>query len=177
MTALPLSHLATSRSWQANFLQILPTVQTHAMVCFRQRNPADQEEAIAETLASACISYARLARQKKLAQVYPSTVATYAVKAVRAGRHVGGHQNCRDVLNPLTQKKKGIGVVSLNPWNNSANTWRNLLLASRKVSPADQACFNLDFATWMKQWPARHRRIINALASGDGRRMWRNVLA
>jgi hypothetical protein len=41
------------------------------------------------------------------------------------------------------------------------------VVESRRVSPADRAAFKLDFAQWLSQWPFRHRKIINALASGE----------
>ena len=165
--AIPLRTLATSPRWQDNVLKVLPAVKTHAQISFRRRNPTDQEEAAAEALASACVSYTRLARQKKLARVYPRNIAINAIKAVRSGRHVGGHQNCRDVFSPLAAKNKGVVGASLSPWCGQEDTWKDMQLESRKISPADQACFNLDFATWLKQWPARHRKIINAWASGE----------
>lgn len=168
--AVPLSELAISRSWKANFLRIMPAVKTHAGICFRRLNPTDQEEATAETIARACLTYATLARQRKLAQVYTSNIATNAVRAVKSDRHVGGRQSSRDVMSPLTHKKKGISVGSLSPWSGKDDTWRDLTLESKRVSPADQACFNLDFQDWLKTWPQRHRQIIAALAAGH--RAW-----
>ena len=166
MTAIPLSRLATSRRWQSNFMSIMPAVQTHASVCFRKLNPTDQEEATAEAIARACVTYANLVRQKKLDRVYAGNIATFAVKAVNSGRRVGGHQNRKDVLSPTAQKTKNITMASLSPWSTPDNTWRDLLLESKRVSPADQACFNVDFHEWLKSWPERHRQIIAALAAG-----------
>lgn len=71
------------------------------------------------------------------------------------------------MLNPLTHKKKGIGIVSLSPWDSAEGTWREVVVESKRVSPADRAVYNLDFAARLKSWPRRHRRIINALASGE----------
>jgi len=166
MTAIPLSELATSRRWQSNFMRIMPAVQTHASVCFHRLNPTDQEEATAEAIARACVTYQKLVQQKKLGQVYVGNIATFAVKAVNGGRRVGGHRNSKDVLDPVTRTKKNITVASLSPWSTPDNTWRDLLLESRRVSPADQACFNVDFHEWLSSWPQRHRMIIAALAAG-----------
>ena len=164
--AVPLSALATSRRWQHNFLKVLPAVQTHAKVYFRRLRPGARAEATAEAVARACVTYRKLVQQKKLGQVYVGNIATFAVKAVNSGRRVGGHQNRKDVLSPTAQKTNGIAVASLSPWSTSDNTWRDLLLESRRVSPADQACFNLDFQDWLRAWPQRHRQIITALAAG-----------
>ena len=165
--ATPLSQLATSRRWQDNFVSILGAIQNHASVRFRRMRSEAKAEATAEAIASACVSYRKLSRQKKLARVFPGNIATFAVQAVKGGRHVGGHQNCRCVLNSLTHKKKGIVVGSLSPFDPHEGSWKDLAVESRKVSPADTACFRLDFQSWLKRWPRRHRQIINALMAGS----------
>ena len=166
-SAIPLSVLATSRRWQDNFVRILPAVEKHAFIRFHRLPPVAREEATAEAVASACVSYARLVRQKKLAHAYVGNIATNAARAVNGGRHVGGSQSCRCALNSLTHKKKGIVVHSLSPWSGVDDTWKDLMLESRRVSPADQACFNLDFQEWLKSWPQRDRKIIAMLAAGE----------
>lgn len=167
MTAIPLSQLATSGHWQINFLKILPVIQTHAKVRFRKLNATNRAEATAEAVAAACEGYSTLVRQKKLARAYPGNIATNAVRFVNSGRHVGGHQSCRDVMSPLAQKKHGVAVSSVSRWRNYDATWQDLALESRKVSPADQACFNLDFAEWLGTWSLRQRQIILLLAAGN----------
>ena len=166
MTAIPLSQLATSRRWQSNFLAVLPAVQSHAMVCFRRLRPDARAEAMADTIARAFVDYGCLAKRNRLAHAYAGSLASFAVQRVRGHRQVGSRQNSKDVLNPLTHQKKGITVNSLSPWCGKEDTWRDLVLESRRVSPADQACFNVDFQEWLKRWPQRHRQIIGYLASG-----------
>ena len=166
MAAINLSQLATSRRWQSNFLALVPVVETHAAIRFRRLALVDREEAVAEAVAAACLSYHQLAGQRKLHKAYASTLANFAVRRVTQDRHVGGHRNCRDVLNPATRKKRGISVTSLSPWCNTIGTWRDLDLESRRVSPADQVCFKLDLQAWLKTWPSRHCKIIAALAAG-----------
>ena len=167
MSAIPLSALATSRRWQDNFMAIVPAIQTHAAISFRRCNPVDREEAAAEATAAACLSYRSLARQRRLGWAYVGTLANFAVRRVAQHRLVGGHQSSRDVLSPLTAKKKGVVVTTLSPWDASENTWRDVAVESKRVSPADHAAFNVDFAQWLGQWAPRHRRIINALAAGE----------
>lgn len=167
MTAVPLSALATSRQWQTNYLKVLPAVQTHAQISFRRMNPADREEAQAEAVARACVTYARLARQKKLDRVYAGNLATFAAQAVRAGRRVGQSQSSRDVMSELTRKKRCIVVGSLTPWDVAEGTWREIAVETKWVSPADTAAFRLDFANWLNSWPRRDRKIIAMLAAGE----------
>ena len=168
MSAVPLSQLATSRNWQANFLTVLPAVQNHAAVRFRHLHAEARAEATAHAVAAAVVSYHALTRQNKLSQAYPGTVATFAVKSVNSGRHVGGHINSKDVLNPLAQKRHSIAVRSTTPWNRQEGDWRDMVLETRRASPADQAAFNLDFQTWLQSWSRRDRQIIFQLAAGYG---------
>ena len=161
-TKTPLSTLATSRCWQSNFLGVLPAVQNHARHCFRRLHGEARQEAIAATIAQAFADYGNLARQRKLAHVYPSSLASFAVQRVRAGRPVGTPQNTRDLFN-----RDPLRIQSLTPCDSGERTWRELVIEDRRVTPAEQACFNLDFRDWLSQWPRRHRKIITTLAAGN----------
>ena len=166
MAALTLSQLATSDHWQTNFAAVLPVVQTHASIQFRHLQPEALEEATAETVARACFDYDDLVKRHRLGHAYPSTLATYAVQRVRAHRCVGGHQNAKDVLSPVAQARHGFALTTLTPWDVHEGSWREVVVESKRVNPADSATFRVDFADWLGQWPKRHRRIINALAAG-----------
>jgi len=161
-TKTPLSTLATSRCWQNNFLGVLPAVRNYARHCFRRLHGEARQEAIAATIAQAFADYGNLARQRKLAHVYPSSLATFAVRRVRAGRPVGTPQNTRDLFN-----RDPLRIQSLTPCDSGEGTWRELVVEDRRVTPAEQACFNLDFRDWLSQWPRRHRNIITTLAAGN----------
>jgi hypothetical protein len=45
--------------------------------------------------------------------------------------------------------------------------WRAVVLEDRKVSPADQAAFNIDFQRWLGSFDFRERKIISSLAAGE----------
>jgi hypothetical protein len=45
---------------------------------------------------------------------------------------------------------------------------REWLVADRRVSPADEACFRLDFEAWLARLPERRRRTAESLAEGHG---------
>jgi hypothetical protein len=165
-TAVPLSDLATSRRWQTNFLDVMPAVMNHARVRFRHLPACHQAEAVAETIARACVDYAGLARKRQLHRVYAGSLATFAAKAVAAGRRAGGHVNSKDVLNPVAQQRRGFSITSVSRWDRQEGDWRDMTLESRRATPADQAIFNVDFQTWLNGWSHRHRRIIIALSAG-----------
>ena len=51
--------------------------------------------------------------------------------------------------------------------DNGPEGWRAAVMENRRVSPADQAAFNLDFERWMGGFSRRHQRIIQRLAAGE----------
>ena len=167
MSVFPVSMLAATGQWQTDFLAVLPAVRTHAQVCFRKLPRNDREEAVAEATACAFVSYCSLARRNRLNGVYPSTLATYAAHRVRNDRHVGGSQSSTDVLSPLAGRRRGFVVGSLTP-SRGEDGWRAVAVEDGRVSPADQAAFNLDFRAWLDGFTGRDRRIINRLAAGEG---------
>jgi DNA-binding CsgD family transcriptional regulator len=166
MSAIP----QVSCDWQAGFLQVLPTIQSQARIRFRKLSANRREDAIQEAIASACASYQRLAAQGKLHAAHPSTLANFAVNFVRNGRHVGGMQDrARDVMSPACQKRRGIRIVSAdaNPAGHGTDGWRQIVIADRRASIPDVACFRVDFAEFLKILNRRDRKIISALSAGE----------
>src|SRR4051794_14943616 len=96
------------------FLTLLPIVQRHAETVFRRLSPVDHEEAVAESLAVAFISYQRLREQGKDGRDFPLSIAICATRHVCDGRHVGGSRNTSDVLSWRARTKRGFRVESLS---------------------------------------------------------------
>ena len=166
--------MITQLSWQQSFLQVLPAVETHAKIQFRRLGAQRREEAIQETIAAACVIYQLAAVQGKLNVVRPGSLADFAVKHVRGGRHVGGHQDgARDVMSPVFQRRHDVEVVSYDrdrfPANlrNGTDGWRQVVLADRKVPVPDLAAFRVDFGQWFQMRSRRDRSIISALIAGE----------
>ena len=166
MSCVHISGLPVSSSWQSGFLAVLPTVRTHARIRFRYLRAESREEAVQAAIASACLSYQRLARQGKLHGVHPASLADYAVRRFRSGRSVGSRQNSLDLHSPLARRKHQIHLHSLTP-STRGDDWQAALVECRRVAPADLAAFHLDFAQWLGGFAQRDRRIISALASGE----------
>jgi Helix-turn-helix domain len=161
-------------SWQQSFLQVLPAVLTHAKIQFRRLGAQRREEAIQETIATACVNYQLAAAQGKLNVVRPGSLADFAVKHVRAGRRVGGHQDAaRDVMSPVCQRRHRVEVVSIDhhrlpaSLRNGTDGWRQLVLADRKVPVPDLAAFRVDFGQWFQTRSRRDRSIISWLIAGE----------
>ena len=98
----------------------------------------------------------------------PGTLATFAVRFVKNGRHVGGHQDsARDCLSPLAQRHHAFNTTSLGSLNDPSG-WNQLVAARGRYSIPDAAAFRIDFARWLKTLAHRDRRIIAAFIRGDG---------
>jgi hypothetical protein len=155
-------------SWQEGFLAILPAVVKTAKIRFRRLAAEKREEAIQETIAAACVLYQLTAAQGKLDVVRPGPLADFAVRHVRSGRHVGGHQDGpRDVMSPVCQRRRGVQISSLTPGRDDEDGWREVTVEDRRVCPADRASFIVDFSTWVKSFTRRDRRMVNRLATGE----------
>jgi len=159
--------------WQAGSLAVMPAVQTHAQIAFRNLRPVEREERIAEAVASSCVAYQRLAAQGKLGVARPSMLAQYAVCHVRSGRHVGGRQNGpKDVMSPVCQDRHGISITSYAERQRSRcgwrrDGWRALVVAEGRDSIAETVAFRLDFAQFLRTLSRRDRRVISWLVRGD----------
>ena len=161
-------------SWQSSFLQVLPAVQQHAQIRFRRLTADRREEAIQEAIDSDCEIYQLAVEQVKLKVVRPGSLADFAVRHVRTGRHVGGSQNAaRDVMSPSCQRRYGIEVVSLDHHRVSAGLrdgtdgWKKIAVEDRKANIPDLSAFRIDFTQWLRTLTRRDRSIISALTSGE----------
>jgi hypothetical protein len=163
-----MSAIPQTSGWQAGFMKLLPAVQTHARIKFRKLRPEQREEAVQETIAAACMHYQLAAAQGKLHAVHPCTLADFAVRHVRTGRHVGGcHDRINDVLSPTCHRLRAIKVCGYPAHSfDGTDGWRQQALADRKMGVADLAVFRIDFAQWLKTLAHRDRRIIAALVAG-----------
>jgi hypothetical protein len=153
----------TSSTWQQGFMSVLPAIETHAKIQFRRLPAERREDAVQEAVASACASYQLLAAKSKLDLAHPSTLASFAVMAVRGGRRVGGRQDAaQDVLSPVARRRHGVRTISFDN-----DGWRELLLADRRSNVPNLAAFRLDFDSWFSSFNRRDRQIISALAAGE----------
>jgi hypothetical protein len=157
--------------WQAGFLTILPAIQTHARIQFRRLSRERREDAIQEAIASACESFQRLAVQGRLHVANPTSMASYAVRRVRHGRHVGGSQEAaQDAMSRVAQSRHAFCTESYDNYDRAEGGWRPMAIEDRRISIPDLAAFRIDFARWLRTFTRRDRRIIVALIRGE--RTW-----
>jgi hypothetical protein len=153
--------------WQGGFVSILPTIHRQVRHSFRRQQAVHQEESVAEGIAAACVSYQLLAARGQLHRVSPTSIAGYALRHVRSGRHVGGSQDSvQDPLGPAA-RRRGVLVHSLQAGGGEGTEWRGLALADKRSDVAELACFRLDFQDWLSTLTERDRRVISGLCEGE----------
>src|SRR5690242_3211059 len=101
-------------SLHAGLLAILPQIERHARIYFRDiRCDNKKEDYIEETIALSWAWYGRLVRRGKDVNSFIGGLVRYAARAVRCGRRLTGQEKAKDVLSSLAQKRHGFTVVSL----------------------------------------------------------------
>lgn len=160
---LDLEHL------HAGFLSLLPRVQLHAEVYFRDiRCPHRKEDFISEAVSLAWKWYVRLIKRGKDPHQFPSALATFAARAARSGRRLVGQEKGKDVLSPRARQRHDFAVGSLPSSSTlNGNVWDEALMDNTQSAVPDQVCFRLDFPVWRKTRCARDRRLIDDLMRGE----------
>ncbi len=167
---------ASMTTAHAQFEAALPAITSAARYAFRRRRPQDRDEAVAEARACAWKAWRGLVeRGKDPVAVGVSGIAGYAVRHVINGRrigHRGGGRGSMDVFHFRAQAACGFKVVSLDseaevpPEPSFRGAWVGWFAGDNRVTPADEACFRLDFTAWLESLPGRKRRVAELLAEG-----------
>ncbi len=123
----------------------------------------------------------RLVAQGKDPALFPSTLATYAARAVRSGRRLARMERPKDVLSPRAQQLHDFRVESLpvstraayehlysSPHGQQRQDAFEERLRDNTVTPVpEQVHFRLDFPAWLKTRTDRDRRVIRDLMAGE----------
>ena len=95
--------------WHQEFLTyVLPAVQLIAQLRFRDLPEAEREEATAEAVAGALVTFLRLLQRGKAPTAFAGRLARYAVMRVLAGRLTSCSDNCQDAMSRLATRTTGI---------------------------------------------------------------------
>ena len=157
-----------SSSWQEGFLRMLPKIEEHAQIAFRDLRGEAREEAVQEAVANAAVAYARLFELGKTDIAYPGVLGRFAVAQVRSGRKVGTRQNSKDVMSRIAQGRHSFAVERLDRYDRQDGEWIEAVVEDQRTPVADQAAFRCDFPRWLGMQPRRERRIAELLAVGYG---------
>jgi hypothetical protein len=184
MSALGDSHAHLARMHQLHdaFLQILPRIELHGHIVFRGLKCLDRkQDLIAEMVALAWVWFLRLMEKGKDPTQFPSVLAAYAARAVKAGRRVCGQEKCKDVMSPRAQQRYRFRVEGLPsstqtcheqchscPHGQALQDAVEARLRHNTMTPPDeQAMFRIDFACWLASLTPRERHLIAAMARNE----------
>jgi hypothetical protein len=172
--------VATAQDLHAQFLAILPRIERHARVYFRQFSQVTKEEAVADVVALSWKWFRRLVERGKDVNGFVSTLATYAAKAVQNGRRLCGQLKAKDVLSARAQRRHGFKVEPLPTSTRTSHAelyavagqrqldiYEERLQDNTRTPPDEQAAFRLDFPAWLTTRTERDRRIIADMAVGE----------
>ena len=117
--------MAASHPLHARFLMLLPRIETHAKIYFRDIRCADKRaDRIAETIAVSWKWFVKLDDRGKDATQFVSAIAILAAKAVRSGRRLAGMEKAKDPLNMRTQQRRGFFVKRLPEFDTMSDNRR-----------------------------------------------------
>jgi hypothetical protein len=165
----------------ARFLAIVPRIELHAHISFRDVTCAAQKaDCIAETIALCWRWFQRLAEQGKDAREFVSALAGYATWAVRSGRRLCGQLRANDVLSELAQRRHGFAVQPLSSsdptsWAARSGTahsqqhgiaYAERLRDNTVTPPPEAAAFRIDFPQFLHTLTDRDRRLAEYLSLG-----------
>jgi hypothetical protein len=160
---------------QQQFETSLPSMDKIIRHEFRNWPAASRAEAMADARAAIWAAWHSLIRRgKDPVQIGITGIAARCCLFTRAGRRVGNRntgRGCLDVLDYRAQRRLGIEIISLNQptgaeFGAGSDSWREWLTQRNVATPAQQACFRLDFGRWLAQLPERRRRIAELLLEG-----------
>ena len=147
---------------------VMPAVQRHARIQFRNIKCEDKrDDLIAECIGIVWKWFVRMARRGKDGTKFPTAIATFAVRAVRAGRTVCGQERAKDALSPRAQQRWGFAMGKLPDFSTlNGNPLAEALIDNRQTPPDEQAAFRIDFPAWLSRFDSRRRAILTDMARG-----------
>jgi hypothetical protein len=164
------------------FLSILPRIELHGHVYFRGLKCQQQkEDFIADMVALAWKWFVRLVEKGKDPLDFPSALATFAARAVKAGRRLTGQERSKDVMSPVAKRKHGVKVERLPSstrhliedfygnvhGQQELDAFEERLRDNTMTQPCDAAAFRIDFPDWLKTRTERDRRIIDDMMNDE----------
>ncbi|MBL8792790.1 MAG: hypothetical protein JNM56_02690 [Planctomycetia bacterium] len=160
---------AASDPLHGTFLTMLPRIERHARVYFRNVKDSNRKaDYIQETIALSWKWLRRLHARGKDATQFVSTLATFAARAVRSGRRLCGQEKAKDVLSPRAQQRHGFAVGKLPDFATlNGNPLEEALQDNTRTPPPEAAAFRIDFPAWRRTHTRRNRRIIDRMAQGE----------
>ena len=165
--------IASLTDAQDEFAARLAVVERAARYAFRRRKlrRQDFEDILAETIAACWSAWVGLiSRGRDPMEVGVTGIANQAARYVRSGRRIAnrsGGRGAMDIFHRRAQQARGFRVFSSGGANEAVEgsehgVWTNC------CTPAEEACFRVDYAAWLDALAPRRRRTAELLAAGHG---------
>lgn len=181
----PVDYLATWTTHaqvEVAFRSILPVIERHARIYFRQVKCLDRKgDLVAEAVALSWKWFLALAQRGKDARTFPTALAGFAARAVCSGRRLCGVVPGKDVMSVRAQRRFGFTVESLPA--STRTSMENLhsvvrgqqqldaveerLRDNTQTPIPDQVAFRSDFPAWLETLTERERRIIRDMIHNE----------
>ena len=167
---------ASLASVHQQFEAALPAIRQSARYALRRRRH-DRDDLIAEIITCSWKAWHGLVERGRNPLVVGVTgIAAWAVRHALKGRRIGNRGGGRGAMDIFHRRAQEIGSFRVQSYDSRPATptgsepasWKEWLAADRRVSPADEACFRLDFEDWLSCLPARRRRTAELLSQGHG---------
>lgn len=176
--------VAALASSHAEFEAALPGLTAAVSYGFRNRSRQDRQEALAEARAAFWSAWSRLIKRgKDPIEVGVTGITNNAVRYVRSGRRIGNlsrGRGCRDIFHPKAQAARGFKIISLSRVEEACklpgNAWKEWTAFDNRCTPADEACFRVDFEGWLEGLTDQKRRMAELLAEGHETGMVARIL-
>src|SRR5215510_5377340 len=181
-SSAPRSQSTSIEGLHAVFLTLLPRILLRGEIVFRHTKcPHQKEEFLCEMLALTWKWLLRLTEHGKDPLQFPTAIADFAARAVKAGRRLCGNHKGKDVINPMAQRRHDFVVEPLpsstcrsheyryaNPHGQQAqDSFEERLRDNTQTPVPEQVVFRLDFPLWVGSRSERDRRIIADLLPGE----------
>jgi hypothetical protein len=167
---------------QSNFQLAIPRITRHARCFFRHVQCQHRRADYLNEVVGLCWAWwLRLMDRGKDPRQFVSTIADFAVRAVRAGRRLCGQLKAKDVMNEHTQSRHGFKVESLPlstrkcheelhggvTGQRQLDIYEERLKDNTRTPPDEQAAFRIDWPCWPRSPTTRDQRIIEMMARNE----------
>src|SRR3954452_19388309 len=172
---------STAHPLHAAFLALLPKLQTHAAIYFRDvRCPDTKADKIAERQALAWKWFLRLHEQGKDVNQFLMAFIFLVARALKSGRPASGMERPDGVMTPVPQRRHDFTVEALPASTRRSfealyglikgqqdiDAYEERLRDNTVTPPPDAAAFRIDWAHFLARLSERDRRLAHFLSLG-----------
>ena len=177
----PFSSVSTTDPVHQQFLSLMPRIETHARIIFRDiRCSVHKEDAVQESIALAWKWFLRLQERGRDINQFPMVFVFLVVKAVASGRRLTGMLRAKDVLSERCQRKRGFRVEAL-PMSTCVSVevllgkprgqemqdaFEERLKDDGSTPVPDQVAFRMDWPSFFTTLTTRDQRMAEFLSLG-----------